>query len=138
MLTETKKADREAMATMVEDLCSSKGACVSRLPPDECGPKELVLYIVVDEARVTIDFDGSKGPYEDRDVYCMPWNTVPGSSSRMTPEFGLAVGATVNPHHRAKCMGFAFGIDELLDRLGRAIDCVIEGRAFEAGLQTAA
>ncbi len=138
MLTEMKKADREAMATTVEELCMRKGASASRRPSDECGAKEMVLDIVVGEARVTIDFDGSKGPNEDRDVYCMPWNTVPSSVARMTHGFGVAVGATVNPHHRAKCMGFAIGIDELLDRLGRAIDCVVEGRAFDGDLHVAA
>lgn len=138
MLTEMKKADREAMATMVEDLCRSRGASVSRRPVDERGPKEVVLDIVIDQACITIDFDGSKGKHEDRDVYCMPWNTIPRSSARMTPAFGVAVGATVNPHHRAKCMGFACGIDELLDRLGRALDCIVEGRAFEADLRDAA
>lgn len=138
MLTEMKKGDRERMASMVEDLCRRKGASVSRSGPDERGPMELVLHIVMGQGRVTVDFDGSKGPREGRDVYCMPWNTVMDSGARMTPAFGHAVGASVNPHHRAKCTGFADGIDELLDRLEAAFDCIASGRAFEGSIQAAA
>ena len=138
MLTEMRKSDRETMAVMVEDLCRRKGAAVSRLGPDERGPAEVVLQIVMGDARVTVDFDGSKGAGEGRDVYCMPWNTVLDSRARMTPQFGHAVGASVNPHHRAKCTGFADGIDELIDRLGAAFDCIAQGRAFEADMQAAA
>jgi len=138
MLTEMKKSDRETMAAMVEDLCRRKGATVARADPDERGPAEIVLNIVMGEARVTVDFDGSKGPNEGRDVYCMPWNIVLDSRARMTPRFGHAVGASVNPHHRAKCTGFADGIDELIDRLGAALDCIAAGQAFETCMQAAA
>jgi hypothetical protein len=138
MLTEMKKGDRETMARMVEDLCRRKGATVTRLGPDERGPAEVVLNITLGEARVTVDFDGSKGRGEGRDVYCMPWNTTLGSRARMTSRFGHAVGASVNPHHRAKCTGFADGIDELLDRLESALDSIADGTAFENDVQAAA
>lgn len=131
MLTEVKKADRERMATMIETLCISKGAQVVRIAEDLCGPKEIVLEISMPGIGVTVDFDGSKGVSEDRDVYCMPWTTVTHGGARMTDAFGRAVGASVNPHHRAKCMGFARGIDALLARLAAALDCIAQGQAFE-------
>jgi hypothetical protein len=137
-LTEMKKADRERMAAMVVELCEARGATVERQAPDLGHPREVVLSVQLGEGRVTVDFDGTKGAAEDRDVYCMPWNTVHGSDARMTDAFGKAVGAEVNPHHRAKCMGFACGIDELLLRLGAALDCIRQGRAFEDRLATAA
>ena len=138
MLTEMKKADRETMARMVERLCRDKGARVTRLEADERGPMEIVLNITMGDARVTIDFDGAKGPGEGRDVYCMPWNTVQDSKARMTAAFGYAVGAAVNPHHRAKCTGFADGIDELISRLAEALNCIKAGSAFENDLRIAA
>jgi len=134
MLTEMKKADREKMISMVEELCRSKGATVSRVDPDLSGPKEIAVDIVIGKGRVTIDFDGSKGPHEDRDVYCMAWNSIHEEDrdrARMTPRFGHVVGSSVNPHHRAKCTGFARGIDELMNRLERAFDCILAGEAFE-------
>ncbi len=142
-LTETKKADRETMISMVEGLARSKGATVSRVDPHMAGPKEVAVEIVLGKGRVTIDFDGAKGPYEDRDVYCMPWCSVPEPDvdtdrARMTARFGYAVGATVNPHHRAKCTGFAMGIDELMARLERAFDCILAGDAFESETEMAA
>ncbi|MFZ3481784.1 hypothetical protein [Sphingomonas sp. 3-13AW] len=138
MLTEMKQADREIMAKMVEDLCRSRGAGVSRRDPDLCDPREIGLEISFGDARVCIDFDGSKGVGEDRDVYCMPWVTHVQSGARMTDDFGVAVGAGVNPHHRSKCTGFAAGIDKLLISLSRALDCIAAGYAFERPMAVAA
>lgn len=125
-LTERRKADREQMAVMVEALCAEKGARVERTERE----RMIRLEISLGEGRVGIEFDG--GPFNSLlDYYCMPWNTADRSHVRMTDTFGLAVGAEVNPHHRAKCMGFADGIYDLIARLGRAMDCINAGKAFE-------
>lgn len=121
-LSESRAADRAKMATMVEALCQEMGASVERIERD----REIRLEITAGDATVGIEFDG--GPYNtQKGCYCMPWNT----SSRFTAAFGRAVGAEVNPHHYAKCMGFADGIDALLLRLRLAMECVNDGRAFQ-------
>jgi hypothetical protein len=132
-LTESRKADREAMAAMVEKLCAEMGAKVERHEHD----REIRLEIELGQGRVGIEFDGSTFN-TNRDCYCMPWNTFWDSEAKMTDAFGCAVGASVNPHHRAKCMGFADGIESLLLRLRAAMECINRGEAFEASQQVAA
>lgn len=140
-LTERRKADREEMARRVETLCTEYGAscevrdCATHIWSDGSRPlpetrNRLVLSISLGEGRVGIEFSGDRRR-RDTDVFCMPWNTAMGSKAHMTPAFGRAVGATVNPFHRAKCMGFADGFDMLLARLGAALDCIASGEAFE-------
>ena len=127
-LSERRAADREKMAQMVEALCAEKGATCEREEPLDS--REIRLVIRSGAARVGIEFDG--GPFNSQpNVFCMPWNIAHGSDARFSSAFGVAVGASVNPFHRAKCMGFAEGIDNLLWRLGRALDTIAEGNAFE-------
>lgn len=124
-LTDRRKADRAKMATMVEALCTELGASVERSERD----REIHLEVALGEGRVGLEFDG--GPYNlNPDCYCLPWNTARRSDAKMTPAFGRAVGAEVNPFHHAKCMGFADGIDDLLFRLRAAMECINRGEAF--------
>jgi len=133
MLTERRKGDREKLAAMVEKLCAEKGATCTR--PDPLSPREIRLEIEMGELRVGIDFDGDQ-PASIVDNYCMPWNTGLYSKAKMTAAFGRAVGDEVNPFHRAKCMGFARGINALLHRLGAAMDCIKAGEAYEMPAET--
>lgn len=131
MLTESRKADRAQMADMVEALCAEMGAKVTREEgADYPGPQAIHLEIELGNARVGIEFDG--GPFNtQKNCFCMPWNTAWGSTAKMSEAFGTAVGGDVNPHHRAKCMAFAQGIDALLIRLRSAMECIRRGDAFE-------
>ena len=138
MLTERRKADRTNMAAMVVELCEELGATVSvrdcathvwddgsRASPEN--RDRLVLTIRAGDATVGIDFD-RRSPQPD--VYCTPWNVAHDSDARFSAEFGRAVRASVNAHHRKKCMGFADGIQTLLAELRAAIECVNRGEAF--------
>lgn len=138
-LTERRKGDRKKMADMVKALCDELGAecvirdCATHIWPDGSRPlpehrNRLVLSIQAGDATVGIDFEG--GSHGNTDNYCMPWNVAYESEARFSVAFGVAVGDSVNPHHRRKCMGFAPGIDNLLERLRAAIECVNAGKAF--------
>jgi len=126
VLTESRKADRAEMARQVAALCAELGAdCAIAPEHDRC----LRVEITVGNARVGIDFDGS--PYNgNREVFCMPWNIGDDRTAQFSPAFGHAVGDSVNPYHRRKCMGFAHGFDNLLLRLRSAIECINSGGAF--------
>lgn len=125
MLTEKRKADRQKMAEGVKALCEEMGASCEIKPG--LGSREIRLNIEMGECRVGIDFDGESN---QPDVICMPWNTLLSSDARMTPAFGRAVVAEVNPFHRAKCMGFAHGYEDLIDRLRAALECIKAGDAY--------
>jgi len=140
MLTERRKADREEMARQVAALCAEMGAtCEVRdmatyvySDGSDAGKdsREIRCLIEIGEGCVGIEFDG--GHFNTmKDCFCMPWNTVMGSKARMTSAFGTAVGAEVNPFHQQKCMGFADGFEDLLERLRAAMICINAGEAFK-------
>lgn len=133
MLTERRAADRATMAAATVALATEFGATVVRRDGKEGGYPEarcIIVDIELGECRVGIEFDG--GSFNTMpNVFCMPWNTLSRSKARMTSAFGSAVKADVNPHHRAKCMGFAHGFDELLVRLRAALECIRDGAAYE-------
>lgn len=131
MLTEMKKAHREAMASAVEALCARKGVDCRRGDPAHCDPKEIAMEMTWPQARLRIDFDGSKGIGENRDVFCMPWCTAFGSNARFSNEFEAIMEAPVNRIHESKCTAFAVGFDELLERLEAAFDAIADGSAFK-------
>ncbi len=131
--TEKRAADRNAMALAVIALADEFGAAAERhdgskdrYPGERC----IIVDIELGECRVGVEFDGAPTNSQP-DVFCMPWNTLSRSKARMTSAFGSAVGADVNPCHRAKCMGFAKGFDVLLERLRLALECIRDGRAYD-------
>lgn len=135
-LTERRKADRTKMAAAVAALCAEMGATCEQ--SDGLEPQAIRVEITVGGARVGLDFDGSRFNSQP-DVFCMPWNTVTmGTPLRMSSAFGCAVGASVNPYHRAKCMGFAEGFPALMTRLRAALECINSGEAFEPAMDAAA
>ncbi len=124
MLIERRKADREKMAEAVIFLAASFGCATSV----EIYNREIRVDIELGQARIGLDFDGDSA---QPNVFCMPWNTTLNSEAKFSDAFGRAVGASVNPHHRRKCMGFAEGFDSLLSCLRVALECVASGDAFE-------
>jgi hypothetical protein len=131
MLTEMKKAHREAMASAVEALCARRGVQCRRGDPTLCGPKEIALEMCWPDVRLRIDFDGSKGIGENRDVFCMPWCIDFDSDARFSNTFERIMSAPVNRIHEAKCTAFAVGFDELLERLESAFDAIADRSAFK-------
>lgn len=138
MLTEMKKADRETMAQAVEALCERKDVQCRRGDPEVYGPKVIAIEMEWDDARLGVDFDGSKGPGEDRDVFCMPWCIAHGSEATFSDAFGLIMESPVNQIHRRKCTAFAYGFDQFMARMEAAFDAIASGAAFTRIPATAA
>jgi hypothetical protein len=132
MLTEMKKADREAMAKAVEALCASKGMTCMRRDPEILGPKVVALDITSRDVMIGVDFDGTKGRYENRDVFCLPWCISHDSEARFSSGFETIMQAPVNRVHERKCTAFAYGFDEFLMKLEAGFDAIASGAAFPA------
>lgn len=123
-LSETRKADREKMAVMVENLAARYGWQFYRceyVNPAECvrvhiiGPRGLAA---------SIEFERHSG---QTDNYCIPWHFDAKPSNRddgalLTEQFGRFQGSAVNSCHRRKCTAFARGIETLLDKLEVAME----------------
>lgn len=125
-LTERRKADRETMATMVQELCQQFGATCER---EDMSPRELWLNISLGPVRLTVDFDGDNVAALV-DNYCLPWNIKHDSEAKFRDDFGWLQLSNVNQYHRRKCTAFAPGIDALLELLGFGFQMIRDGRAF--------
>lgn len=126
-LTERRKADREQMAAMVEELCTQHGVECHR--SEFRSPREICLDMECEGFGVSVDFDGDNCA-QLLDNYCLPWHGLAGEN-RLSSAFGAAQCAEVNPFHRRKCTAFARGIDDLLRKLALGFEMLKDGRAFE-------
>ncbi len=129
-LTERRAADRTIMAAKIIDLAKAfPGVTVALPPADSIPPRRVEVFIEGPRGLcVWIDFDGqSRQP----DCYCMPWYISSDSDARLSDHFGRLAGASVNPHHFAKCTAFAEGFDELCRRLSDCLAAACDGSAFD-------
>ncbi len=123
-LTETRKADRESMASEVEQLAAKYGWQFYRC--QYVNPSESLRVHLIGPRGLacSIEFERRSGM---TDNYCMPWHFDVKPSNydpdvRLTEQFGRFQGSSVNPYHRRKCTAFAAGIDTLLDKLQVAME----------------
>ena len=141
MFSETRKADRKKMADSIMGLVSTYEGATCTLRDDAThiwndgsrpAPEyrnQLHLEIEFQDARVHIELNGNRSNSQPN-VFCMPWNIQLDSEAKFSSAFGVAVGATVNPYHGRKCMGFAHGFDDLEMSLVSALNCIERGEAF--------
>lgn len=124
-LTESRSADRKTMADALVILATQRGW---KSETEQLQPTELCVRLEGPRGlRVWIEFDG-RSP--QRDVHCMPWHISHGGA-RLSEAFGSAMGASVNPHHRAKCTTFAQGFDALYAAVEEGMIMADNGSAFE-------
>ena len=128
-LSPTRKADRAKLAEQLAAFVEARGftATIENPWPGE-GCDEAMVRIEAGGAYVGVTI----GPEDAKHGYCTPWNVAHDNSQRFTSAFGRAVRSEVNPFHRRKCMGFASDFETLLHCIGRALDCITDGEAFQA------
>jgi len=68
---------------------------------------------------------------EAKNGYIIPWNIHHDSGMTLSWAFGSAVGATVNPYHRRKCMAWYPHWWQTCESVERALQCIKDGKAFE-------
>jgi hypothetical protein len=131
MLTETRAADREAMARTIVAQAQALGASAS-IHPDANDPGRLVVRI--DAARglcVGVELR-ARSPHPIANTFVLAWHVDPHTPGwhdvRLAEAF--APGA-VNTYHRQKATTFAHGFDALTRELARALRLAASGAAFE-------
>lgn len=130
----TRAADRKIMAKTVYGILAKVAAPYILLfaHPDECGEREVgVSFEHATGLRVNVSFDGDDS--QDREgCFCMAWNSSYRRSAPISDKFGIAMQASVNPHHFSKCTAFADGFQDLCDKLEIAVAMMNDGTAFRA------
>lgn len=122
MLTERRAADRIKLAAIVKAVCDKHGATCELLTEG----RMIRCEIALDGVRAGIEFDGD-AQAALLDNYCVPWN----SDKRLSYEFEITAGASVNPHHRMKCTAFYAGAERLERSLDAVLAMIASGEAFE-------
>lgn len=127
MLSESRKADRAAMASQVETLCDELGVEHERSD-------------YMDAGDIGIEIHGPRGldvrvEFERRtsqpNVFCLAWNIGLRSDARLADFFSLTQNSDVNQYHHSKCTAFAHGFAELLTMLRDGLVAAKEGYAFD-------
>lgn len=123
MLTEKRKANREAMAAEIAKLWTGDGFTCEwslggsydkrRLTLHLTGPRGIGLYLSFD--------GGSRQP----GVYVLSWHMATDSTAKLTGIFD-----SVNQYHRQKATDTAHGFDDLKEVLARRIGQLQDGSAF--------
>ena len=131
-LTESRKADRETMAQLVEALAKRYGWQHYRCEYTAARGDARVHVIGQRGLACSIEFERQSA---QKDNYCMPWHFDVKPSNYdprayMSAAFGRAQGGSVNSHHRRKCTTFADGIEELLEKLEAGMIMAESGAAF--------
>jgi len=127
-MTPKTKRGRAEIAQALFDLAMAHGAGVVEVTAQwpEAPSNETMVRIVAGDACVGIGI----APLEASNGYVVPWNILADSEARFSSAFAVAVGATVNPYHRRKCMGWYGDERALLAGVRRALDCIAAGDAF--------
>ena len=124
-LTPRTKANRKAIATMLQELAIHHGAqCTIEDAPLHDG-KALWVKIASGPARLTIHVGADEG-----EGYLTPWHMDYESKARYSPAFGSANRAEVNRFHKRKCMGHAATLRALVLNLVACLACISNGNAF--------
>lgn len=122
MLTEKRKADREKLARLCEDVAAQHGwkseRCefntTLRTRVNMTGPRGL---------SVSVEFESDSC---QPDNYCLPWHFASkyaggDETAELTDCFGWMQASSVNTCHRRKCTAFAAGADALKRKLETAM-----------------
>jgi hypothetical protein len=129
-LSPARKADRLKMAAQLAELVRSMGYYVEVKPqwPGPDYPPRTMVRIDAGHATAGISF----GKLEASNGYIIPWNIHHDSKATFSQAFGSAVGASVNPFHRRKCMGVVPEWPDVLESVERALQCIKDGWAIHA------
>lgn len=123
MYTEKRKADRVAMAKILEAIIVASGASHTRDDNCECYPHATRLHITANKGlKLTVDLDGKSC---EPDVHVLSWHGL---------EDGKLNGHTfgsVNTCHWCKATDVAYGFDALCEILTSRLDSVQSGEAFQ-------
>jgi hypothetical protein len=90
-------------------------------------PPCTMVRIDAGHATVGISF----GKLEATNGYVIPWDIHLDSGMTFSQAFGSAVGASVNPYHRRKCMAWYPHWWQTCESVERALQCIKDGKAFE-------
>ena len=141
LLSVSRAKDRATMAQIVHDILATS-TNIMKLNVDVdgtnsiCPRRTVVEFVHGGGGAVHIEFDGDSS-LDREGIFCMPWHMILDTDARFADAFGLAVGGSINPHHYGKCTTFASGFDDLCQSLGRAIDCLDSGEAYDADREAA-
>lgn len=128
-LSAARAKDRELMANAVEAvmrLCP--GGSVDR--PDPLGERSVaVSFRCPHGLAVTVEFDGDS-PQDRKGEFCMAWHVSVNSDMAYSEAFGAAMGASVNQYHHRKCTAFAYGFQDLCEKLVKAVTMISDGTAY--------
>lgn len=129
-LSVTRADDREQMAQRIEAIVRLSSATVER---DELMTRGRELWLHIHAPRglgVTIDLDGDSQQQREG-VFVLSWHMGMRGESRLSDAFGLAVGGTVNPHHRQKATGVTYSFDATCEVIAKALALADSAEAFE-------
>lgn len=63
-------------------------------------------------------------------VFILPWHFRGMSDTKLAESFGVAAGASINPHHRRKCMPCYHGFADMMDGLKACLEVIKNEKAF--------
>lgn len=141
-LSESRKADRAAMAAGVKALCADLGASCDVIDhathvycdgSRSSNRNRIVCQIACGPARVGVEFNG-EATRATCNTYCLAWHMDShDDSARYASAFGSSQrGSPINQFHRRKCTAFAYGYADLLDMLRAGLTLCRSGEAFMA------